>query len=88
LDGGSDSANDMFMLSSGLGTERRSYASDFGNSRHLWLWDYPSMKAALERHGFASVRRCAFNDSADPMFLQVEQKGRFVHEAIEARKPD
>jgi len=93
LDAGRSDANDAFMRSTTLGVERRNLLVDLGNARHLWMWDYPSMKAALERHGFVAVRRCALNDAADPMFLMVEQEWRFVHEgvvelAMEARKPE
>jgi len=52
-------------------------AHHFGNSTHRWMWDEPSMLAALHAAGFSQVRRCEFGDSGDPMFASVEQKDRF-----------
>lgn len=49
----------------------------FGHSRHRWMWDYPSLRQAVLEAGFSSARRCAFGDSADPRFAEVEQAGRF-----------
>ena len=52
------------------------------------------MARQLREAGFVNVRRCAFNDSEDPMFKAVEERGRFVDEtnnltelAMECRKP-
>jgi hypothetical protein len=36
------------------------------------------MVAALRSAGFEEVRRCAFGDSDDPMFLIVEDESRFM----------
>ncbi|MBT9444345.1 MAG: methyltransferase domain-containing protein [Hyphomonadaceae bacterium] len=49
----------------------------FGNEVHLWMWDEPSMQAALTAVGFADVRRCAIGDAANPAFGSVERHGRF-----------
>jgi SAM-dependent methyltransferase len=51
--------------------------SFFGNSHHLWMWDYPSMADELAKAGFREIRRCEFNDSKDEMFVHVEQEFRF-----------
>ena len=66
-----------------------------GGSTHLWMWDEPSMVQQLKLAGFTEIKRCEFGDSTDPMFAQVEDRGRFVDEnlhlrelAIEARKPN
>ncbi len=58
-----------------------------GNSHHLWMWDHQSLADELTRAGFTNLRRCAFNDSADPMFRYVEDPNRFVSAvAIECSK--
>ena len=49
----------------------------FGNSKHLWLWDYDSTIQTLKEIGFRDIRKCKFNDSKDPMFQYVEDKNRF-----------
>lgn len=87
-----------FMRSTMLGLERRSTSllgrlrAMFGNSEHLWMWDYPSMRHELESAGFIGIRRAAFGDGQDPMFGRVEEADRFekngiVELAIEAHKP-
>ena len=48
-----------------------------GNSGHLWMWDFESMKGELEAAGFADVRRAVFGDSADPKFHLVENHDRW-----------
>lgn len=68
--------------------------SMYGSGHHLWMWDEPSMTAALGKAGFADIRRCQFNDSEHDAFRLVEDPGRFVDRtfglaecAMEARKP-
>lgn len=59
----------------------------FGNYRHLWMWDFHSLKAELEKLGFNNIKRCKIGDSTDPMFALVEDPTRFVDELyIEAIK--
>ncbi|TFI52043.1 hypothetical protein BLD44_022970 [Mastigocladus laminosus UU774] len=59
-----------------------------GNEKHLWMWDYNSMKLELEKIGFTEIRRGYFNDSEDPMFKSVEEQGRFVDAVdIQCKKP-
>lgn len=53
--------------------------SFFGNSHHLWMWDYPALSAELQKAGFKEIRRCNYNDSKDEMFRHVEDIGRFVN---------
>ena len=83
LEAGQASANDWFMSVSSLGMEKKPagfislFASIFGASHHLWMWDWPSMKAALDMAGFTSIRRCERRDSGDPMFNLVEEASRF-----------
>ena len=59
----------------------------FGNSKHLWLWDFESTEYHLKKAGFKTIRTCKFNDSQDEMFKQVESLDRFQNAlAIEAIK--
>lgn len=73
----------MFMKDTGLGQEAREkglmafVTQWFGNTRHRWMWDYPSIEEELIKTGFRNIRRARFNDSEDPMFLKVEEKGRW-----------
>ena len=88
------------MRATRLGAERHPHGlaarlrALFGHSVHLWMWDEPSLAAALRQAGFTEIRRCSFNDSADPAFRPVEARERFgdtvlgLEEcAMEARKP-
>lgn len=69
----------------------------FSGSTHLWMWDFYSMKKALEDVGFADIRRCQYGDAADAAFGEVENENRFFGSidnvrhmpelAIEAIKP-
>lgn len=60
----------------------------YGNSKHLWMWDYPSLAAELKRVGFTDIRRAAFGDSSDPHFKDVEDADRWDKcLGIECKKP-
>ncbi|MEM9313883.1 MAG: methyltransferase domain-containing protein [Pseudomonadota bacterium] len=48
-----------------------------GNSRHLWLWDYPACVVELEKVGFRKCRRAYFGDSEHEVFAQVEAADRW-----------
>lgn len=52
-----------------------------GNSQHLWMWDYKSLAAELQKAGFQSIRRAAWNDSPVAAFEMVEAPDRW-HEAL------
>lgn len=59
----------------------------YGNSKHLWMWDYLSLSSELAQVGFKDIRRCQFNDCEDAMFKLVENAGRFKDAvAVECRK--
>jgi hypothetical protein len=59
----------------------------FGNSNHLWMWDFISLSAELQKAGFKEIRRVKFNDSNDEMFKKVEDETRFINAlAIECLK--
>ena len=61
--------------------------SFFGNSHHLWMWDYPSLSAEIAAAGFIKIRRCQFNDNPNEKFKLVEDAGRFSNAlAIECYK--
>lgn len=53
--------------------------SNAGNEQHLWLWDHESTMLELSNAGFHNIRKCRFNDSNDPMFLNVETEERFQY---------
>jgi SAM-dependent methyltransferase len=69
------------------------FAADrFGNTAHLWMYDFAALKSLLEQAGFTAVRRCELGDAGDPMFALVEDKTRFFEGgerelAIEAVHP-
>ena len=73
----------VFLKETSLGKEkRRRGLKDFlqewlGNSQHLWMWDYKSLAYELERTGFINIRRAKYADSADPLFNEVEDTGRW-----------
>ncbi len=76
-----------------MGVTKRQYGTKafikgfFGNSHHLWMWDYYSLAAELSKAGFRNIRRCQFNDNPDPMFSHVEDRERFLNSlAMEATK--
>ena len=49
----------------------------FGNSHHLWMWDFKGLSGELSWVGFRDVRRCQIGDSSNPAFQAVEHKQRF-----------
>ena len=83
MDDPSESAAHTFMMDTGLGSQRRDrgiwrfMVSWIGNSKHLWMWDFPSIAAELRRAGFADIRRAAFGDSPDAAFSEVEAEERW-----------
>lgn len=83
LNDSSSNAAHEFMRKTYLGYEKRDQGLKglmffwFGNSRHLWMWDYKSIEAELQKVGFVNVRRAFFGDSSDPKFQEVEDKSRW-----------
>jgi SAM-dependent methyltransferase len=79
----SENAALEFMRSSCLGYEKRPKAlkefivSWLGNSHHLWMWDFKSIKKELSEAGFVDVRRAYFGDSFDSKFQEAENKDRW-----------
>lgn len=98
FDSGLSDAADIFMRNTMLGTETRpagfmaKLRDWFGLSAHLWMYDERSMMQCLRDSGFVSLRRCSFNDAAEPQFALVENRLRFFEGnmrelAIEAKRP-
>ena len=85
LDDPSPNAVHTLMRDSGLGREgvRRpvrlaDLAIDlFGNTRHLWMYDFKALEAALLDAGFQGIRRASRGDCEDPQFLAVEESDRW-----------
>lgn len=97
---GDSEASSKFLRSAILGQEApRGFVKGirvlFSGSMHRWMWDFVSMKAALEEAGFENVRRCEYGDSPQGYFAEVENPSRFVADppqhqkelAIECSKP-
>lgn len=83
-----------FMRSTYFGVEKRSRGIEaairamIGNSAHLWMWDYETLKAELEQVGFVDVRRALIGDNPDPLLRDVEDEQRWHKElGMECRKP-
>jgi hypothetical protein len=81
------------MRDASLGCERKGngfiqkifYA--FGNSAHLWMWDFKSIQFELQNAGFVNIRKCNFGDCDDKMFKFVEDESRFMNAlAVEAMR--
>jgi len=83
LENTSDDAALVFMSETSFGLENKARSikdfiySWFGNSQHLWMWDYKSIKQELVKAGFCDVRRAYYDDSSDPKFEEVECKDRW-----------
>ena len=77
-----------FLKATGLGTQSRKRSfkemiiNHFGGSRHLWMWDFDSMKKELLESGFTKVREASFNDSSNELFKLVETKHRWTNEPV------
>ena len=83
-----------FMKSTSLGITTRTKTffgfckSWLGNSGHLSMWDFNSLKYELLSAGFTNIRRCSYGDSEDRMFDEVDDLSRFIDSVgIECRKP-
>ena len=94
LETGNAEANSLFLQWTRLGYEKRPrglfefIAAWLGNSRHLWMWDYLSVRRVLAQHGFVRIRRCGYHDCPDKRFVEVEDQRRFENSlAVEARRP-
>lgn len=91
----SDQAAVSFMKTTMLGKEnttrslRGMIIDHFGNSSHLWMWDFKSLRSELSAAGFSDIRRAVFGDGEDPLFAEVEEAARWENcLGIECRKKD
>jgi ABC-type Fe3+-hydroxamate transport system substrate-binding protein len=50
----------------------------FGNSGHLWMYDYKSMQNYLAEAGFKNMKKCKIGDSGIDIFSEVEELHRFI----------
>tara|TARA_B100000242_G_scaffold293033_1_gene269922 strand:+ start:1144 stop:1833 length:690 start_codon:yes stop_codon:yes gene_type:complete len=72
-----------FNLLSGLGRKESlnslfaRFKRTFGNSSHLWMWDYPSLAAELKKVGFINISKFRRGSSKDKMFLKPERDYQF-----------
>jgi SAM-dependent methyltransferase len=88
-----DSPANELMRNTLLGVEDRSKTllsnikTIYGNSKHLWMWDYKSLAYELKNIGFKNIRQCYYGDSADPFFGFVEDEKMFFEAvAFECKK--
>jgi hypothetical protein len=77
------SAAGRFLQESSLGVERRARGWEgllrawWGNSAHLWMWDFESIRLELESIGFRNIRRAVYGDSKEARFADVEDEDRW-----------
>ena len=50
----------------------------FGNSDHLWMWDFKSISEELRNVGFQNIRRADYGDSSLAEFDYVEDADRWL----------
>ena len=93
LGNGENSASINFLNNTLLGIQFRPrgikdfISSFFGNSQHLWMWDYKSLSKELANAGFINIRKANFSDSEEAMFKYVEDVSRFENAvAIQCKK--
>jgi hypothetical protein len=94
LSSSSSGAASEFVRAIGMGMERRPRGlfgrlrTVFGNSLHLWMWDFKSLADELAQAGFTNIRRGKLGDSRERCFDAVEEPGRFVDSvAVECERP-
>lgn len=92
LSSSQDEAAKVFMEETSLGVVERARGIGglmqtwLGNSSHLWMWDFKSMRTELISAGFIDIEKCRFGDN--PIFADVEQADRFTNcLAVECRRP-
>lgn len=90
----SDDPASEFLRSTLLGQQSRPRGllarirAAYGNSQHLWLWDFPSIASRLADAGFIDIRRARLNDSRETAFREVENPERWQGcLGFECRKP-
>ena len=79
----SPEACSKFMVRTSLGVECRSNGiigwlrSFFGNSKHLWMWDYKGIEFELDNAGFSAIRPAHYGDSEHIEFNLAEDQQRW-----------
>ena len=79
----SERAAERFMEETLLGIKSRGSGitrlleTGFGNSQHLWMWDYKGLVRELEHAGFKHIRKAVLGDSQEKAFCSVEEVGRW-----------
>ena len=72
------------LIGMGKKTEERSIIGKlrniFGNTPHLWMYDYKSMLVELKKANFINIRKCQFRDSNISIFSEVEEESRFYND--------
>ena len=59
-----------------------------GNQKHLWMWDFDSLRQEMSKVGFVDIRRATMGDGGDSRFSEVEEISRWDgYLGMEARKP-
>jgi SAM-dependent methyltransferase len=48
-----------------------------GNSQHLWMWDFASLRDELQAAGFTGIRAARLGDCEDSRFRSVEEQARW-----------
>jgi hypothetical protein len=80
----SDAAAIRFMEETYLGVLERPRSLSgllrtwLGNSQHLWMWDFASLRRELETAGFSAIRAAHMGDSDEPLFAAVEEESRWT----------
>jgi hypothetical protein len=80
----SDAAAIRFMEETYLGVLERPRSLSgllrtwLGNSQHLWMWDFASLRRELETAGFSAIRAAHMGDSEEPLFAAVEEESRWT----------
>lgn len=73
-----------FISDTGLGSATRPKGlvarlrGAFGNSEHLWMWDFDSLRHELAMAGFSAIRRAEYLDSNEDAFAAVEHENRWT----------
>ena len=70
-------ATSLGVVSKGRGF-KKIISNYFGNSNHLWMWDFRGLSKELEAAGFCNIRKASFGDSENSKFLEVENSDRWI----------
>jgi SAM-dependent methyltransferase len=82
-----DAPANILMQTTMLGVESRNKGLIggikrlYGNSKHLWMWDYKSLAFELDKIGFKNIRQAKYSDADDNQFSVVEEEDRFYKAA-------